>query len=251
MDVIVFQCIPLSHISDAVYKTSADWINQRSPEALGFFVLWSLDIILEDLVAEQESAKGSKQDMQQTSSKSEATERFEAIYPTIKEVALVGSHGSKAMRKVSQQILIFAVKAAGESALELSKEAAGVVIWCLNENADCCRQIKDPNSRKAASFLPPITLFHGTSDYSIPSNASINFVDALKAVGVEAELILYQGKSHTDLFLQQHHPASNSLFPAPYSSPTSSYSALQPDQPPAEPLTHPLPSRSLPYPMMQ
>ncbi|XVF20506.1 hypothetical protein REPUB_Repub12eG0006400 [Reevesia pubescens] len=63
-------------------------------------------------------------------------------------------------------------------------------------------RIKDPNSREAASLLPPITLFHGTSDYSIPSDASINFVDALKAVGAEAELILYQGKSHTDLFLQ-------------------------------------------------
>ncbi|WRX20127.1 hypothetical protein QQP08_012614 [Theobroma cacao] len=31
---------------------------------------------------------------------------------------------------------------------------------------------------------------------------SINFVDALKGVGADAELILYEGKSHTDLFLQ-------------------------------------------------
>ena len=45
----------------------------------------------------------------------QATERFEAIYPTVKEVALAGSHGSKAMRQVSQQIFNFAVKAAGES----------------------------------------------------------------------------------------------------------------------------------------
>jgi hypothetical protein len=45
----------------------------------------------------------------------QATERFEAIYPTLKEVALAGSHGSKAMKQVSQQILSFAVKAAGES----------------------------------------------------------------------------------------------------------------------------------------
>ncbi|XVF02866.1 hypothetical protein REPUB_Repub04eG0211600 [Reevesia pubescens] len=268
--VIKLADIPLSHISDAVYKTSADWINQRSPEALGFFVLWSLDIILEDMVAQQASAKGSKKSVQQTSSKSKvgifvalamvlrrkpnalisvlpklrenskyqgqdklpvvvwmiiqasqgdravglymwahhllpivggkncnpqsrdlilqlvewvlsaskarsilvnaavrkgerlvppssfeilmrvtfpasssrvkATERFEAIYPTVKEVALAGSHGSKAMRQLSQPIFIFAVKAAGESAPELSKEAAGVVIWCLNQNADCCRQ---------------------------------------------------------------------------------------------------------------
>ncbi|XVF43601.1 hypothetical protein PTKIN_Ptkin02bG0052700 [Pterospermum kingtungense] len=261
--------IPLSHISDTVYKTSADWISQQSLEALGFFVLWSLDIILENLMAQQASAKGSKKGVQHTSSKSEvgifvalamvlrrkpdalisvlpklrenskyqgqdklpiiawmitqasqgdlavgmymwahhllpivggkncnpqsrdlilqlvewilssskarsilvnaavrkgerlvppssleilmrvtfpasssrvkATERFEAIYPTVKEVALAGSHGSKAMRQVSLQIFNLAVKAAGESSSELSKEAAGIVIWCLNQNADCYR----------------------------------------------------------------------------------------------------------------
>lgn len=37
------------------------------------------------------------------------------MYPTLKEVALAGSLGSKAMKQVSQQILSFAIKAAGES----------------------------------------------------------------------------------------------------------------------------------------
>ncbi|TYH88402.1 hypothetical protein ES332_D01G186100v1 [Gossypium tomentosum] len=262
--------IPLSHISEAVYKTSADWISQRSLEALGFFVLWSLDIILEDLAAQQAGAKGSKKGAQQTSLKSKvgifvalgmvlqrkpdalisvlpklrenskyqgqdklpifawtivqaskgdlavglyswahlllpvlsskncnpqsrdlilqlvewilsvskarsilvnnavrkgerlvppssfeilmratfpasssrvkATERFEAIYPTVKEVALAGAHGSKAMRQVALQMFAFAIKAAGESSPELSKEAAGIVIWCLNQNAECYKQ---------------------------------------------------------------------------------------------------------------
>ncbi|MFQ6670922.1 hypothetical protein Gotur_035632 [Gossypium turneri] len=262
--------IPLSHISDAVYKTSADWISQRSLEALGFFVLWSLDIILEDLAAQQAGARGSKKGAQQTSLKSKvgifvalamvlqrkpdalisvlpklrenskyqgqdklpifawtivqaskgdlavglyswahlllpvlsskncnpqsrdlilqlvewilsvskarsilvnnavrkgerlvppssfeilmratfpasssrvkATERFEAIYPTVKEVALAGAHGSKAMRQVALQMFTFAIKAAGESSPELSKEAAGIVIWCLNQNAECYKQ---------------------------------------------------------------------------------------------------------------
>ena len=45
----------------------------------------------------------------------QATERFEAIYPTLKEVALVGSPGSKALKQVSQKIFSFAAKAAGES----------------------------------------------------------------------------------------------------------------------------------------
>ncbi|GAV71039.1 Abhydrolase_3 domain-containing protein [Cephalotus follicularis] len=63
-------------------------------------------------------------------------------------------------------------------------------------------RVRDPNIRDAISLLPPFTLFHGSSDYSIPSDASKNFVDALQMVGARAELILYEGKTHTDLFLQ-------------------------------------------------
>lgn len=261
---------PLSHISDAVYKTSADWINQRSPEALSSFLLWSLDSILADLGSQQSVAKGSKKAVPQVTSKSQvamfvvlamvlrrkpdaliavlptlrentkyqgqdklpvivwiiaqasvgdlsvglyawarnllpivigksgnpqsrdlvlqlverilstpkarpvlvnsavrkgerlippsafeilirvtfppsstrvkATERFEAIYPTLKEVALGGSAGSKAMKQVSLQIFSFAIKAAGENNPELSKEAAGVVIWCLSQSTECYKQ---------------------------------------------------------------------------------------------------------------
>lgn len=63
-------------------------------------------------------------------------------------------------------------------------------------------QIQDKSIRDAVSRLPPITLFHGTSDYSIPSDASKTFVDALQRAGAQAKLVLYEGKTHTDLFLQ-------------------------------------------------
>ncbi|ESW30799.1 hypothetical protein PHAVU_002G183300 [Phaseolus vulgaris] len=261
---------PLSHISDAVYKTSIDWINQRSPEALSSFLLWSLDSILADLGSQQTVPKGSKKAVQQVSSKSQvamfvvlamvlrrkpdalitvlptlrentkyqgqdklpvivwmiaqasvgdlsvglyawarnllpivigksgnpqsrdlvlqlvekilstpkarpvlvnsavrkgerlippsafeillrvtfppsstrvkATERFEAVYAILKEVALGGSTGSKAMKQVSPQIFNFAFKAAGENNPDLSKEAAGIVIWCLSQNTECYKQ---------------------------------------------------------------------------------------------------------------
>ncbi|KAM1102483.1 hypothetical protein PS2_010947 [Malus domestica] len=62
--------------------------------------------------------------------------------------------------------------------------------------------IQDQNVRNAASLLPPIILFHGTADYSIPSDASKNFAETLQRLGVTAESILYEGKTHTDLFLQ-------------------------------------------------
>ncbi|KAK7360742.1 hypothetical protein VNO77_02751 [Canavalia gladiata] len=62
--------------------------------------------------------------------------------------------------------------------------------------------IQDPNIGNAASLLPPIVLFHGTGDYSIPSDASKSFAETLKRLGVTAESILYEGKTHTDVFLQ-------------------------------------------------
>lgn len=61
----------MSHIPEAVYKTSVDWINNRSLEALGSFVLWSLDNILADFASQQGGAKGSKKGAQKTSSKSQ------------------------------------------------------------------------------------------------------------------------------------------------------------------------------------
>ncbi|KAK6122393.1 hypothetical protein DH2020_043835 [Rehmannia glutinosa] len=245
--------VPVSYISEAVYKTSVDWINHRSPEALGTFVVWSLDGILADLAAQQSGTKGSKKGGQPASSKSQvaiflvlamvlrrkpdvlinllpklsenskyqgqdklpvviwmivqacqgdlavglylwahhilpilggksgsnphsrdlvlqlverilatpkarsilvsnavrkggATERFEVIYPLLKEVALAGSPGSKAMKQVSLQIQALTVKAAGEGNFELlsgsplSEEAAGIFLWCLTQNPDCYKQ---------------------------------------------------------------------------------------------------------------
>ncbi|XP_024989945.1 uncharacterized protein LOC112524386 [Cynara cardunculus var. scolymus] len=262
---------PVTHIPEAVYKTSVDWISNRSPEALGSFVLWSLDSILADFASQQGNAKGSKKGTQKISSKSQvgifvalamvlrrkpdvlisalptlretskyqgqdklpiivwivaqashgdlsvglycwshlvlpivggksgsnpqtrdlilqlverilsapkartilvngavrkgerlmppsaldlllrvtfpsssarvkATERFEAVYPTLKEVALAGSPGSKAMKQVSQQIMTVSLKASGEGTPELSYEAAGIFIWCLTQNPDSYKQ---------------------------------------------------------------------------------------------------------------
>ncbi|XP_009115558.1 uncharacterized protein LOC103840791 [Brassica rapa] len=261
--------IPLSHIPEAVYKTSADWINQRPIQALGSFVLWALDCILADLAVQQGGAKGGKKGAQHATSKSQvaifvtvamvlrrkpdaltnalptlrenpkyqgqdklpvtvwmmaqasqgdlsvgllswahnllpvvsskscnpqsrdlilqlverivsnpkartilvsgavrkgerlipppsfevlmrltfpassarvkATERFEAIYPLLKEVSLAGAPGSKAMKQTTQQIFTFALKAAGEGNPVLAKEAAAVAIWAITQNVDCCK----------------------------------------------------------------------------------------------------------------
>lgn len=33
--------------------------------------------------------------------------------------------------------------------------------------------VQDPNMRNTISLLPPVILFHGTADYSIPSDARL------------------------------------------------------------------------------
>ncbi|KAL5570846.1 hypothetical protein UlMin_020443 [Ulmus minor] len=263
--------IPLSHVSENVYKTSVDWISQRSSDALGSFVLWSLDSILADLAIHQGSTKGSKKVAQPAPSKSQvamfvvlamvlrqkpdvlisllpvmtespnyqgqdklpltvwlitqafigdltvglymwahfllpmltskstsnpqsrdlilqlverilsspkartillngavrkgkrlvppsaldllmrvtfpapsarikATERFEAVYPILKETALAGAPGSKVMKQVAHQIFNFAIKTVGEDIPDLSKEASGIFIWCLTQSPECYKQ---------------------------------------------------------------------------------------------------------------
>ncbi|XP_061991376.1 uncharacterized protein LOC133709599 [Rosa rugosa] len=283
--------IPISHIPEDIYKTSIDWISQRSIQSLGSFILESLDKILADLASQRVGGKGAKKGVQQASSKSQvavftvvamvlrrkpdvlisilptlrenskyqgqdnlpvivwmivqasqgdlavglyawarnvlplvcgknsnpqsrdlvlqlverilsmpkartilvngavrkgerlvppsaleiligvtfpapsarvkATERFEAVYPTLKDVALAGSQGSKAMKQVSQQILSFAVKAAGEASTpELSNEAAGIFIWCLTQSAECFRQwdkVYEGNLRASVTVLKKLS----------------------------------------------------------------------------------------------
>ncbi|KAM3192853.1 hypothetical protein ACQJBY_069811 [Aegilops geniculata] len=62
--------------------------------------------------------------------------------------------------------------------------------------------VKEVAVRSAVSLLPHIILFHGTADCSMPSAESEAFLDALQQRGSRADLFLYKGKTHTDLFLQ-------------------------------------------------
>ncbi|XP_071716427.1 isoprenylcysteine alpha-carbonyl methylesterase ICME-like [Rutidosis leptorrhynchoides] len=72
--------------------------------------------------------------------------------------------------------------------------------------------VQDPHNKNAVSLLPPVILFHGTADYSIPTDCSKTFVDALQRVGVKAELMLYEGKTHTDVFVQDPMRGEDKLF---------------------------------------
>ncbi|KAM3391091.1 hypothetical protein ACQJBY_012640 [Aegilops geniculata] len=56
----------LSHVPEPVCKTASDWISQRSPDALGEFVLWCIDSIMSELSSPTVGPKGAKKVVQQT-----------------------------------------------------------------------------------------------------------------------------------------------------------------------------------------
>jgi prenylcysteine alpha-carboxyl methylesterase len=62
--------------------------------------------------------------------------------------------------------------------------------------------VMTPTFSKAIRLLPPITLYHGTGDYSIPYEASAAFAVALRMVGARVNTVFYSYKTHTDLILQ-------------------------------------------------
>ncbi|XP_031477415.1 uncharacterized protein LOC116248647 [Nymphaea colorata] len=72
-----------------------------------------------------------------SSARIKATERFESVYPFLKELALAGSPGSKAMKQVAMQIFPMSFSAISKNNPELSGEAAGIFIWCLSQNSEC------------------------------------------------------------------------------------------------------------------
>ncbi|KAJ0241181.1 hypothetical protein HA466_0216270 [Hirschfeldia incana] len=329
--------VPLSHVPEEVYKTSADWINQRPIQALGSFVLWAFDCILTDLAAHQGGAKGGKKGAQQqhTSSKSQvaifvalamvlrrkpdaltnvlpslrenpkyqgqdklpvvvwmmaqasqgdisvgllswahnllpvagskncnpqsrdlilqlvekilsnpkartilvsgavrkgerlipppsfeilvrltfpassarvkATERFEAVYPLLKEVALAGAPGSKAMKQVTQQIFTVALKLAGEGNPTLAKEATSIAIWALTQNVDCCKHwdnLYQENLEASVTLLKG--LVDGWKEHSLnlsssPSNAAA-LNRTMKSFRLKNEEAITEGRGNASLY---------------------------------------------------
>ncbi|KAF8780021.1 hypothetical protein HU200_001985 [Digitaria exilis] len=298
--------IPLCHIPEPVIKTAGDWINQRSSDALGDFVLWCIDSIMSELSGPVAGPKGSKKVVQQSpraqvaifvvlamtlrrkpevlinvmpkimgnnkylgqeklpiivwviaqasqgdlvtgmfcwahslfptlcsksgnpqardlvlqllerilsvpkarsillngavrkgerlvppvsfdlflratfpvsSARVKATERFEAAYPTIKELALAGPPGSKTVKQASQQLLPLCAKAIQEKNAEVTREAVDVFIWCLTQNAESYKQwekIYPENIEASVAVLSKIAI--DWKDLSLKLNS-----EALKA----------------------------------------------------------------------
>ena len=50
--------------------------------------------------------------------------------------------------------------------------------------------------RRVHAAVPPVLLLHGTADLCVSHEQSIVFADRLRALGVHAEVELYEGKPH-------------------------------------------------------
>ncbi|KVH92095.1 hypothetical protein Ccrd_005872 [Cynara cardunculus var. scolymus] len=109
--------IPLSHISEDVYRTSADWLNHQPVEALGSFVLWSLDGIIADMALHQGAIKGSKKVVQQAPSKSQV-----AIFVVLAMVL-----------RCKPDVLISLLSIIKESSKYQGTEKLPVLLWTITQ----------------------------------------------------------------------------------------------------------------------
>ncbi|CAM6032493.1 unnamed protein product [Sphagnum compactum] len=97
------------------------------------------------------------------SARTKATERFQLIYPVVREIALAGTFRSKATRPVAQQLLPLSLAALSEDVEALSVEAYKNFSWCLTQNPECHKQWEKLylENLKASSYV----LGHLLSDW--------------------------------------------------------------------------------------
>ncbi|XP_020881604.1 uncharacterized protein LOC9312951 isoform X3 [Arabidopsis lyrata subsp. lyrata] len=118
-----------------------------------------------------------------TSEREEATSRFEAIYPLLKEVALASTSGNEAIK----QIFTFSLKLSGEEGNPaLVKEATAIAIRSLTEIVDCWKHwesIYKENLKESLTLLKK--LLGKCKDSTLGSKAMIQqiFTFSLKLAG--------------------------------------------------------------------
>uniref|UniRef100_A0A1J3E9Z9 Uncharacterized protein n=1 Tax=Noccaea caerulescens TaxID=107243 RepID=A0A1J3E9Z9_NOCCA len=66
------------------------------------------------------------------------TERFVAVYPLLKEVALADEPDMEKMKEFTQCVFDLSLKFAEQGNPVLANEATSIAIWCLTKNVYCC-----------------------------------------------------------------------------------------------------------------
>ncbi|CAH8389207.1 unnamed protein product [Eruca vesicaria subsp. sativa] len=131
------------------------------------------------------------------------TERFEAIYPFLKEVALAGAP----MQQVTQQIFTSTLKLAGEGNPILAKEATSIAIWLVAEDADCFNlwdSIYEENLVASVALLKKIVdewKDHSRKLSSSPSDI-ITLKRTIKSFRVKNEKAITEGRANASLYIE-------------------------------------------------
>ncbi|EOA18469.1 hypothetical protein CARUB_v10007015mg [Capsella rubella] len=138
-----------------------------------------------------------------SSSRVEATKRFEAIYPLLKEVALApeSARGSNTMK----QILTFSLRLAGEGNPVLAKEAIAISACCVTKNVDCFKHwdiLYKENIEASVALLKK--LVHEWKDHSLKLSSSpsdtLAFKHTIYNFRMKNEIAITEGVSNCFLY---------------------------------------------------
>ena len=131
------------------------------------------------------------------------TERFEAIYPLLKEVALAGAPGSETMK----QIFTSTLNLAGEGNAILANEATSISIWLLAEDADCFNlwdSIYEENLEASVALLKK--LVDEWKDHSLKLSSSpgdiITLKRTIKSLRKKNVKAITEGRANASLYIE-------------------------------------------------
>ncbi|CAN6970780.1 hypothetical protein IGI04_033916 [Brassica rapa subsp. trilocularis] len=138
-----------------------------------------------------------------SSARVEDTERFESIYPFLKEVALAGAPGSETMK----QIFTSTLKLAGEGNAILADEATSIAIWLLAEDADCFNlwdSIYEENLEASVALLKK--LVDEWKDHSLKLSSSpgdiITLKRTIKSFRKKNVKAIIEGRANASLYIE-------------------------------------------------
>jgi acetyl esterase/lipase len=81
----------------------------------------------------------------------------------------------------------------------------------LQRTARSCNRLEEEGTgevltslptRQLCDYLPPIKIYHGSRDRTVPSMGSVEFTEKLQAQNIDATFHMYDGWSHTDPILE-------------------------------------------------
>ncbi|XP_031499489.1 uncharacterized protein LOC116263835 [Nymphaea colorata] len=133
------------------------------------------------------------------SARIKASERFQAVYPFLKELALAGSPGSRAVKQVAQQLLPITFSAISKNNPELSGEAAEIFIWCLTQSSECYKQWENAHVKNIDASVVVLTkISEEWKQYSTKLRPFDNLRRTLKTLRLKNEQTVNGGETDAD-----------------------------------------------------